>query len=57
MYFKKEIMKIDQLEGGVSTFEVPGSKLNVLLPGTSSGSKTTVSVRNFTFSVHVAIWW
>ena len=30
-------MKIDQLEGGLSTFEVPGSKLNVLLPGTSSG--------------------
>ena len=28
-------MKIDQLEGRVSTFEVPGSKWNLLLPGTS----------------------
>ena len=24
----------------ISTFEVPGSKLNLLLPGTSSGQKT-----------------
>ena len=30
--FKKIIMKIDQLE-----VEVPGSKWNLLLPGTSSG--------------------
>ena len=30
-------MKIDQLEAEISTFEVPGSKWNLLLPGTSSG--------------------
>ena len=28
-------MKIDQIEGGVSRFDVPGSKWNFLLPGTS----------------------
>ena len=33
----KKIMKIDQLGGRVSTFESPGSKWNLLLPGTSSG--------------------
>ena len=39
MYFKKEIMKIDQIEAGILTFKVPGSKWNLLktcfLPGTS----------------------
>ena len=44
MYFKNKIVKIDQVEGGVSRFEVPGSK-------------TTVSGRHFTFSMYVAIWW
>ena len=34
-----------------TTFKVPGSELNHLLPG------TTVSAQNFTFSVHVDIWW
>ena len=29
-------MKIDQIVAGISTFEVPGSKWNILLPGTSS---------------------
>ena len=48
--FQNIIMKIDQLEGGISTFEVPGSKWNLLLPGTVPGSKTTVSARKFTFS-------
>ena len=36
MYFKKKIMKIDQIEAVISAFEVPGSKWNLLLPGTSS---------------------
>ena len=31
-------MKINQIEAGISTFEVPGSKWNLLLPGTSSGA-------------------
>ena len=44
-------MKIDQIEGGISTFEVLDSKWNLLLPGTSSGQKKTVSARNF--SMHV----
>ena len=36
MYFKKEIMKIDQIEAGILTFEVPGSKWKThFLPGTS----------------------
>ena len=65
-------MKIDQIEGGVSRFEVPGSKWNqriycpelvpgskwnLLLPELVQGSKSTVSAQNFTISVHVAIWW
>ena len=29
-------MKIDEIEAEISTFEVPGSKWNFLLPGTSS---------------------
>ena len=40
---------------GGTTFTVPGSKQNHLLPELVSGSKTTVSARNFTFSVHVDI--
>ena len=43
-------MKIDQLEDGVSTFEVPGSKWNLLLPELVPGSKNTFSAQNFTFS-------
>ena len=35
MYFNFFLMKIDQIEGDVSRFEVPGSKWNFLLPGTS----------------------
>ena len=35
MYFKFVLMKIDQIVAGISTFEVPGSKWNILLPGTS----------------------
>ena len=31
-------MKIDQIEAVILTFEVPGSKWNFLLPGTSSSS-------------------
>ena len=34
--FQKQIMKIDQIVAGISTFEVLGSKWNILLPGTSS---------------------
>ena len=33
---KKVIIKIGQIEAGISTFEVHGSKWNILLPGTSS---------------------
>ena len=47
MYLKEMIIKIGQIEDEISTFEVPGSKWNLLLPGTS---KTAVSARNFTFS-------
>ena len=43
-------MKIDEVEGWVSTFEVPGSKWNLVL-----GRKNTISAWNFMFSVHVAI--
>ena len=32
MYLKKK--KIDQIVAGISTFEVSGSKWNILLPGT-----------------------
>ena len=34
MYFINEIMKIDQIEAEILTFEVPGSKTR-FLPGTS----------------------
>ena len=43
-------MKIDQLEGGISTAEV---KHSIYCPELVPGIKTTVSARNFTFSVHV----
>ena len=43
IYFKKIIMKIDQLEGGISTFEVPGSKWNLYCLELVPGSKTNVS--------------
>ena len=29
--FKKQIMKIDQIKAGISTFEVPGSKWNLFI--------------------------
>ena len=32
MYFKIIFMKIDQIVARISTFEVPGSKWNILLP-------------------------
>ena len=35
--FKKIITEIDQIEAGISTFEVPGRKCNLLPIGTSSG--------------------
>ena len=35
MCFKKIIIKIGQFNDDISTFEVPGSKWNVLLPRTT----------------------
>ena len=49
-------MKIDQIEAEISTFEVQGSKWNLLLPGNIvPGSTSTLTARKF--SVDVDIWW
>ena len=52
-------MKIDQLEGRVPTFEVPGSKWNLLLPSVTSadirlatGRDTAMSLDSVTNSVY-----
>ena len=47
-------MKIDQIEAEISTFEVPGSKWNLLFQEVP-GSKSTFTSRNFTFSMHVDV--
>ena len=41
-------MEIDYIEAEISTFEVPGSKWNLF---------STFTSRNFTFSMHVDVWW
>ena len=43
------------LEGLLSEFRAV--KRTTYCPELAQGSKTTVSARNFTFSVHVDIWW
>ena len=53
--FKKIIIKIGQFEDDSLKFrEVNGI---FYFPELVPGSKSTFTTWNFTFSVHVAIWW
>ena len=50
-------MKIDQIEAGYEHLNFQAVNGIIYFPELVPGRKKTVSAQNFTFSLHVDIWW